>query len=185
MNVLLTLVVVAVLVGLVVAMSHQGIVAALRPVDAAWAELLAQLTRRHEAAAVLAAALAAHGEEEVQAGAALTAACATAAATDDVAARATAENEVSRHLDVVEALAARPGGEHDPTFERLRERPRMLEHDVQVARALYDAHAQTYTTRCSLYPGRYVAAWFGFPSRPAFALRERGPASPPPRRLGA
>ena len=178
---LLGLIVVAALVGVVVLVSRQGLVMALAPVDEAWAELVQELARRHDVAAELALAAGTRDAAGHAACEALLRARADAAATEGVAARATAEATLGRRLDDVVALTERdPALRGDPDIERLRRRLPGLENDIHVARAIYDARARTYTTRCSLYPGRYVATWFALPERPAFGLPERRLPDPPP-----
>jgi len=171
-NVILVLVVVLVFVGMAALVSYQGLVAALRPVDAAWAELLTQLGRRHELATELVRAPGPRDDEERAAADAITAACVAAQATDDVAARAAAETELGKRLDAYAALRA-GRGRRDEAAAQLQQRLAALENDIHVARAIYDACARTYTTRCLLYPSRYVATYFTFPQRPPFELPER------------
>ena len=178
---ILVLMVVLALAGVVVLVSHQGLVIALRPVDEAWAELLGELARRHEVAGDLAAAVGPRSAAGRAACEALLGACVDAAAAAGVAPRAAAETTLGRRLDDVVALTERdPVLRDDAEIQRLRQRLPALEHDIHVARAIYDARARTYTTRCSLSPGRFVATWFAFPERPAFGLSERRLLDPPP-----
>lgn len=181
MNVILSVIVVLALAGVVVLVSHQGLVIALRPVDEAWADLLRELARRHELAAELATAVGPQNAAARAACEAVLGARVDAAATEDVAVRAAAETTLGRRIDDVVALIERdPDLRDDADVGRLRQRLPGLEHDIHVARAIYDARARTYATRCSLYPGRYVATWFAFPERPTFGLAERRPLDPPP-----
>jgi hypothetical protein len=174
MSVVLLLVVVLAGVGVSVLVAHQGLVTALRPVDEALAELRGHLVRRHVLAADLVVAVAPRDDAERAAADALGDACARAASMQEVADRAAAEREVGARLDELGALVARrPDFAGDGEIQRLQYAIASLEGDIQVSRAIYDAKAAAYTTRCQLYPSRYVAASFAFPQRPPFGLPER------------
>jgi LemA protein len=133
---------------LAAALSYASLVRARRQVGEAWRRLDAQLTRRHDLVPALVEVVQRCVPDDRETPKVITGTRAAAVLAREPAVVEQTEARLTSALRRVDALAAaRPQLRTSDGFERLWSELRVIEDDIQAARAAYNATVQDYNTR--------------------------------------
>jgi LemA protein len=169
----------AVLVVAVVLLYNRLIRAKVR-VRQAWAQVDAQLQRRHDLLPNLVATVRGYAAHEREAFDAITTARTTALSTSDPFARADAEDDLGAAVGRLLALSEDyPELRADENFRALQAELTATEDRISFARGFANDRVARYRELTDTLPGKLVAGPFGFPREQLFSLgHERARRAP-------
>ena len=169
-----TIVAVAILaaVGFWAVAAYNGLVAKRNQVRNAWSQIDVQLKRRHDLIPNLVETVKGYLAHERGVLESVTQARSAAlSAGDDVAARAAAENQLTRALKSVFAIAeAYPELKASQNMLALQEELSTTENRIAFARQFYNDAVLAYNVACESVPTNLIARSFGFRTEPMFEL---------------
>ncbi|CAA9251211.1 MAG: LemA protein [uncultured Acidimicrobiales bacterium] len=171
--------VVAVLIGLYVLMTYNGLVKLRNRIENAWSQVDVQLQRRYDLIPNLVETVKGYATHERAVFEEVTRARANAIGASGVAQQAEAENAVSGALKSLFAVAeAYPDLQASSSFISLQEELSATEDKIAYARQFYNDTVQRYNTKIQTVPSNLVAGPFGFAEREYFEADAagRGPA---------
>lgn len=177
---LIVLLVVVVLIAIAAVVLYNGLVGLRNRVEAAWAQIDVQLTRRHELIPNLVETVkgyAAHERETLDNVIRARQAGVTAEGPHD---KAAADNLLTGALRSVFALAeAYPDLKANQNYLNLQETLTATEDKIAYARQFYNDSVNRYNTRIQSLPWSFFAGPFGFTEREYFEAggEARGPVS--------
>lgn len=147
--------------------------------DHAWAQVDAQLQRRHDLVPALVSTVAGYASHERTALEAVTSARAEAAAVADPAERAAREDALGAAVARLLALGEdQPQLRADERFQVLQGELTDTEDRIAFARGFANDRVRRYREAISAFPGLLVARPFGFHDRPMFDVDPDGRAVP-------
>lgn len=160
------------IVGVYLIALFNGLVGKRNRVDNAWSQIDVQLKRRHDLIPNLVSAVQGYMQHERAVLDAVTRARASAiAAGNDVAARADAENALTRSTRSLFAVAeAYPALKADQNMLALQEELSSTENRVAFARQHYNDSVTEYNSAQQTFPAVLLARALGFSPRTFFAL---------------
>jgi LemA protein len=169
--------------------AYNGLVRRRNRMRNAWAQIDVQLKRRHDlipnlVGAVRGALAHERGVLEAVTQARQAAVSAMATAGGNVPARAAAENELTRAVHSLFAVAeAYPEIRANQNVLALQEEISSTENKVAFARQFYNDSVQELNTACESFPTNLVAGPCGFQPAPMFELADAGERAVPEVRL--
>lgn len=149
-------------------------------VDNSWSGIDVQLRRRYDLIPNLVESVKGYATHERQLFEEVTKARAAGEAAGTVQDQATAENQITRGLRQLLAVAENyPQLKANENFLALQEELTATESKIAFARQFYNDQVQSYNTLIQSFPSNLVAGLFRFTSRPFFDIDEpaRGPVS--------
>jgi LemA protein len=171
--VLLVIGAVVVLFVLFFVFAYNALVALRNRIDNAWSQIDVQLKRRHDLIPNLVETVKGYAKHEKMVFESVTKARADALGAQTVAERAKAENELSRTLKSIFAVAeAYPKLEASQNFKMLQEELSGIEAKIAYARQFYNDTVLTYNTSIQTIPTNIVAGMFNFIARDFFKADE-------------
>lgn len=167
---LVALGIVLILVGIVVAMYNRLVRARVR-IDEAWAQIDAQLQRRHDLIPNLVSTVQGYASHERETLEEVTAARTRAVSVRGPADAADAENGLTRALGRLLAISENyPDLKADQNFRRLQEELAHTENMVAGARGHYNASVRAYDEARMVFPTSVLASMFDFEDRDYFEV---------------
>ena len=180
MRTLLPIIIVSVIVLLLVVITYNRLVRALNMVREAWSGIDVQLKRRYDLIPNLVAAVRGYAEYERSVQAQLAALRAPALDSAQPHERGSAENELSRSLKGLFALAeAYPQLQASEQFLNLQRELAAIEDQVQFARRYYNGSVRDYNILIHSFPSNLIAGLFHFTPREYFELELVTERKPP------
>jgi LemA protein len=179
-NVLIILIVLVVVIGLVFVVLYNGLVALRNKVEAAWAQIDVQLTRRFELIPNLVETVKGYAAHEKETLDAVISARNMAQSASGPAEAAAADNVLTGALKSVFALAeAYPDLKANQNFLTLQETLTATEDKIAYSRQFYNDTVNRYNTKIQSVPSSLVANMFHFTEREYFEAggEARGPVS--------
>jgi LemA protein len=173
---------IAIVVVLVVAaiLVFNRLVALRNRVDNGWAQIDVQLRRRYDLIPNLVETVKAYASHEREVFEDVTKARAAAIDASAVGAQATAENDITRGLRQLMAVAeAYPELKANQNFLALQEELTGTESKIAYARQFYNDQVMRLNTLIGSFPSNLLAGVFGFERREFFDIEDpvRGPAT--------
>jgi LemA protein len=166
------LVVLALLIGVYVLLTYNGLVGLRNNVDNSWSQVDVALKMRHDLVPNLAAAVQGYASHErgtfeavTQARAAAEAAPSQAAGAALGAAESSLALGIGRLLAVAEAY---PDLKASDNFLALQQQLSSIESQIQITRRVYNDTVETYLTKIQRVPSNFVAGAFGFAPKEFF-----------------
>ena len=178
MVVLLVVLAIVVVVGLVVALSYNGLVRLRNRIDNAWAQIDVQLRRRYDLIPNLVETVKGYAAHERQTLESVTSARANAINAQGVVEQAQAENQITGALKSLFAVAeAYPDLKANQNFLNLQEELSSTEGRIAYARQFYNDSVLKLNTKIQSFPSNILANAFGFTPREYFEADDtsRGP----------
>jgi LemA protein len=177
-TVIVVIALVVVLGGLLLLVFNR-LVASRNQVDNGWAQIDVQLTRRHDLIPNLVESVKGYAAHESGTFEAVIAARNAAGAATGVANKAEAENMLTSTLKSLFALAeAYPDLKANQNFLALQEELSSTENRIAFARQFYNDVVMRYDTRIQTFPGMLVAKFGNFSPRETFAADPESRAVP-------
>jgi len=182
----MTWVIVAVVAIVVIAVIYyiakrNSIIAARNRVDESWSGIDVQLKRRHDLVPNLVETVKGYAEHESQTFEKTTQARAAAMAAESVADTAKAEQQLTRALADVKAVAENyPTLRATENFQQLSRNLSQLEDEIQASRRIYNSNVMAYNTDIEQFPASIIAKQSNFTKREFFEIEdpaEREPVS--------
>ncbi len=170
LELLIVLVILLVLVGGVVAMYNRLVRARVR-IDEAWAQIDAQLQRRHDLIPNLVETVKGYAKHERETFEEVTAARAQAIQVQLPTEVAEAENMLTQALGKLLAITENyPDLKADQNFRQLQEELAHTENMVAGARGHYNASVRAYDEARKVFPTSVIASMFSFEGRDYFEV---------------
>ncbi len=172
-----------VLVGLVVTLIYNRLVALRQTTHQAWGDIDVQLTQRHELVPNLVATVKGYADHERETLDSVTKARQQAVDADSIKDLARAENMLTGALRQLFAVAeAYPDLKADKNFLSLQNELADLENKIAAARRFFNNAVAEYNTAIEQFPAVVLANSFGFQARDFFevAASERARVESPP-----
>lgn len=164
-------VVLAVMVGIFLITTYNGLVALRQRVANAWSQVEVQLRRRYDLIPNLVNTVKAYAAHEKETLTRITEARARALSAGTVQEQAGAENMLAGALKTLFAVAEQyPQLKADANFRQLQDELANTETKVAFSRQFYNDTVQKYNTRLQLFPVNLVAGMLGFRQADYFNL---------------
>jgi LemA protein len=179
-TVLIILIVIVVVIGLGFVVLYNGLVALRNKVEAAWAQIDVQLTRRFELIPNLVETVKGYASHEKETLDAVISARNMAQSASGPAEAAAADNVLTGALKSVFALAeAYPDLKANQNFLNLQETLTATEDKIAYSRQFYNDTVNRYNTKIQSVPSSVIANMFHFTEREYFEAggEARGPVS--------
>jgi LemA protein len=165
------LVILAVAVGVFVAVLYNRLVRSRVRIDEAWAQIDTQLQRRHDLIPNLVETVKGYASHEKETFAAVTDARAKALTVNAPKELADAENGLTQALGKLLAITENyPLLKADANFRQLQEELAHTENMVAGARGNYNASVRAYDELRKVFPSSLIASTFGFTGREYFEV---------------
>lgn len=180
MAILLVIIILLVVVGLVFVVLYNGLVALKNKVEAAWAQIDVQLTRRFDLVPNLVETVKGYAAHERQTLEAVVAARNAGQAASGPQEAAAADNMLTGALKSIFALSeAYPDLKANQNFLQLQEELTATEDKIAYSRQFYNDTVNKYNTKIQTLPSNIIAGMFNFTEREYFeaAGESRGPVS--------
>ena len=176
---LIILVALVVVVGLVVLLIYNRMVAKRNAVENSWAQIEAALKRRHDLIPNLVEAVKGYAKHEKE-----TFENVTKARSGAVAAKAPPQQAGAE--DILEAMLGRlmvvaeqyPELRATENFQQLQDELSETENQIQITRRVYNDTVQTYNTFIQIFPNSVIAGSFGFEPREFYDAPTEAEATP-------
>lgn len=182
---LVSLVMLVIIVGVVLALIYNRLVRSRNRVRSAWSDIDVQLQRRHDLVPRLVAAVDQYADYERATLEAVTALRSEAMRVADVATRGDVEEKLSREVGRLIALAENyPDLKANENFLELQAELVETENYLQFARRYYNGSVRDYNTAIETVPNNIVAAMFRFEAREFFQKDSDDAANVPLVNLG-
>ena len=167
--VLIVLVAIFVLIALFFALQYNGLVGMRNKIEAAYAQIDVQLTRRHKLIPNLVETVKGYATHEKETLDAVIRARNMAMSATTVGEKAEAENVISGALKSIFALSeAYPDLKANANFAQLQAELASTEDRIAFARQYYNDVVRTYNTKIEVVPTVVIAKAFGFEAREYF-----------------
>jgi LemA protein len=155
-------------------------------VDTAWSDIDVQLQRRHDLIPNLVTAVDQYADYERATLAAIAELRTAAKTTTDIEKRGEVEEQLGAGVQKLIALAENyPDLKANENFLSLQNELAETENYLQFARRYYNGSVRDYNTMTEVVPSNFVAAMFGFASRPFFQKASDDVANVPLIDLGS
>src|SRR6188768_3383633 len=178
----IALIVIAVIVVLAVLYfiaKRNSIISARNRVDEAWSGIDVQLKRRHDLVPNLVETVKGYAEHESQTFEKTTQARAAAMQAQGVEETAKAEQQLTRALADVKAVAENyPTLRATENFQQLSRNLSELEDEIQASRRIYNSNVQTYNTKIQVFPNSLIAGSRGFQPKEFFEITDAADREP-------
>jgi LemA protein len=178
----IALIVIAVIVVLAVLYfiaKRNSIISARNRVDEAWSGIDVQLKRRHDLVPNLVETVKGYATHESQTFEKTTQARAAAMQAQSVEETAKAEQQLTRALADVKAVAENyPELRATENFQQLSRNLSELEDEIQASRRIYNSNVQSYNTDIEQFPGSIVANQGNFTKREFFEIEDPADREP-------
>ena len=172
----IALIVIAVIVVLAVLyfiVKRNSIIAERNRVDESWSGIDVQLKRRHDLVPNLVETVKGYATHESQTFEKTTQARAAAMQAQTVEQTAQAEQQLTRALADVKAVAENyPELRATENFQQLSRNLSELEDEIQASRRIYNSNVQSYNTDIEQFPGSIVANQGNFEKREFFEIED-------------
>jgi LemA protein len=172
----IALIVIAIIVVLAVLyfiVKRNSIIADRNQVDEAWSGIDVQLKRRHDLVPNLVETVKGYATHESQTFEKTTQARAAAMQAQSVEETAQAEQQLTRALADVKAVAENyPELRATENFQQLSRNLSELEDEIQASRRIYNSNVQSYNTDIEQFPGSIVANQGNFEKREFFEIED-------------
>lgn len=137
---------------------HNGLVKLKNRVQEAWSDIEVQLKRRYDLIPNLLAAVKGYATHERELFEKVTAARTAAMTTDNVAAKAQAENMLTQSLKSLFAVAENyPQLKASDNFAKLQDELSDTENKIQAARRFYNGQVRDFNTKIQVFPNNLIA----------------------------
>ncbi len=177
MATIIILIILAIL--LIIAGLYNSLVKSKNRVDEAWSDIDVQLKRRHDLIPNLIATVQGYAKHEKTVFEDVTAARAQAEAAQGIAAKQKAEDNLSKSLMGIFAVAENyPELKASQNFQQLQSDLTDTEDKIQAARRLYNGNVRDYNIKIQAFPANLMAGVFGFSKRDFFGADETDKAVP-------
>jgi LemA protein len=176
--IVIVLIVLAVLIGLYVMVTYNGLIALKNKVDNGWAQIDVQLRRRYDLIPNLVETVKGYAAHEKGTLEAVIQARNTAMAATGTAEQAQAENMITGALRQIFALSeAYPDLKANQNFLNLQEELTGTEGRIAYARQFFNDLVARFNTKIQKFPANLIAGRLGFSEREFFEAEEtsRGP----------
>ena len=178
----IALIVIAVIVVLAVlyfVAKRNSIISARNRVEEAWSGIDVQLKRRHDLVPNLVETVKGYAEHESQTFEKTTQARAAAMQAQGVEETAKAEQQLTRALADLKAVAENyPTLRATENFQQLSRNLSELEDEIQASRRIYNSNVQSYNTDIEQFPGSIVAKQGHFTKREFFEIEDPSDREP-------
>jgi LemA protein len=176
---LIVIVVIVVLAVLYFIAKRNSIISARNRVDEAWSGIDVQLKRRHDLVPNLVETVKGYATHESQTFEKTTQARAAAMQAQSVEETAKAEQQLTRALADVKAVAENyPELRATENFQQLSRNLSELEDEIQASRRIYNSNVQSYNTDIEQFPGSIVANQGNFTKREFFEIDDPADREP-------
>src|SRR6187397_3107236 len=170
---IIVIVVLLVVLALVLIGVNNSMIAARNRVDESWSGIDVQLKRRHDLVPNLVETVKGYAEHESQTFEKTTQARAAAMQAQGVEETAKAEQQLTRALADVKAVAENyPTLRATENFQQLSRNLSELEDEIQASRRIYNSNVQSYNTDIQQFPGSIIANQGGFTAREFFEIED-------------
>jgi LemA protein len=170
---------VAVLLGLIVLLIYNRMVARRNAVDNSWAQIEAALQRRHDLIPNLVEAVKGYASHEQRTFEEVSKARSTAVAAKQPPSQAAAEDTLTGAIGRLMALAEQyPELRATENFQQLQAQLSETEDQIQITRRVYNDTVQTYNTLIQIFPPSLIANAFNFEARQFFDAPKEAEATP-------
>ena len=175
--------VVVIVVGVVL---YNRLIRSRNRVNTAWSDIDVQLQRRHDLIPRLVTAVDQYAKYERATLEAVTELRTEAMRAADVRARGKIEEQLSKGIDRIIALAENyPDLKANQNFLKLQNELVETENYLQFARRFYNGSVRDYNTMTETVPSNIVAGWFRFSAREFFQKTSDDAANVPLVKLGS
>jgi LemA protein len=158
---------------------RNSIISARNRVDEAWSGIDVQLKRRHDLVPNLVETVKGYAAHESQTFEKTTQARAAAMQAQSVEETAKAEQQLTRALADVKAVAENyPELRATENFQQLSRNLSELEDEIQASRRIYNSNVQSYNTDIEQFPGSIVANQGHFTKREFFEIEDSADREP-------
>jgi LemA protein len=158
---------------------RNSIISARNRVDEAWSGIDVQLKRRHDLVPNLVETVKGYATHESQTFEKTTQARAAAMQAQSVEETAKAEQQLTRALADVKAVAENyPELRATENFQQLSRNLSELEDEIQASRRIYNSNVQSYNTDIEQFPGSIVANQGHFTKREFFEIEDPADREP-------
>jgi LemA protein len=173
---MMIVILVLVVLGILVMVLYNGLVAARNEVKNAWSSIDVQLKRRHDLIPNLIESVKGYASHERQTLDEVVKARRRAEAfAGSVEERAKVENALTQSLRSLIALAeAYPDLKANQSFIALQEELAATENKIGFSRQYYNDAAMRYKNRVEMFPGNLIANMFNFQAEAFFQMEEAG-----------
>jgi LemA protein len=158
---------------------RNSIISSRNRVDEAWSGIDVQLKRRHDLVPNLVETVKGYATHESQTFEKTTQARAAAMQAQSVEETAKAEQQLTRALADVKAVAENyPELRATENFQQLSRNLSELEDEIQASRRIYNSNVQSYNTDIEQFPGSIVANQGNFTKREFFEIDDPADREP-------
>jgi LemA protein len=178
---MLFIILIAVIVVIAVAFvaAYNRLVALRQNVNEAFADIDVQLKQRQDLVPNLVETVKGYAEHESQTFEKTTQARAAAMAAQGVEETAKAEQQLTRALADVKAIAENyPTLRATENFQQLSRNLSELEDEIQASRRIYNSNVQSYNTDIQQFPGSIIANQGNFTAREYFEIEDKSDREP-------
>src|SRR5215212_4621932 len=180
----MTIAIIVVVVILVIAVLYfivkrNSIIAQRNRVDESWSGIDVQLKRRHDLVPNLVETVKGYATHERETFEKTTQARAAAMQAQTVEETAQAEQQLTRALADVKAVAENyPELRATENFQQLSRNLSELEDEIQASRRIYNSNVQSYNTKIQVFPNSVIANAGGFTPREFFEITDAAEREP-------
>lgn len=161
----------AVLLGLWLIATYNGLITNRNQVDEAWSDIDVQLKRRYDLIPNLVETVKGYAKHEKSAFENVTKARSAAMGAKSPEMREEAENQLSGALKTLFAVAeAYPELKANENFKALQDELSDTENKIQAARRFYNGTVRDFNIKVEVFPTNLIAQMLGFAKRPFFEL---------------
>ena len=179
MTAVIIIVAVVVVLLLIVVLLYNGLVRNRNRVDNAWSQIDVQLKRRYDLIPNLVETVKGYAAHESQTFEKTTQARAAAMQAQSVEQTAKAEQQLTRALADLKAVAENyPTLRATENFQQLSRNLSELEDEIQASRRIYNSNVQSYNTDIEQFPGSIVANQGHFTKREFFEIEDAADREP-------
>jgi LemA protein len=176
------IVIIVVVVLLIVAVLYNGLVGSRNRVSEAWSDINVQLKRRYDLIPNLVSTVKGYASHESGVLEAVTQARTAAQAAGTMAAKQSAENNLSHAISGIFAVAENyPQLKANENFAQLQSDLTDTEDKIQAARRFYNANVRDYNTKLQVFPTNIFARMFSFKPSDMFGLDDAATESQAPK----
>ena len=161
------------LLAAVLVMIYNGLVQLKNKADSAWADIDAQLKKRHDLIPNLVETVKGYASHEKQTLEKVTQTRTEAINAKGVKQKESAENELTQAVKTIFAVAEKyPDLKANQNFLQLQNTLSEIEEHIQLSRRYYNAVVRDFNTKMEVFPNNLVAGPFGFKKKDFFQLSE-------------
>lgn len=172
---LIILLIVIVLLAIWCASIYNGLIRSRNTVDEGFSTMDVYLKKRHDLIPNLVETVKAYAKHESETLQKVTEARKAAMAAGSEAAKAASENELSRTLRSLFAVAEQyPDLKANQNFLELQRQLQSVEEDIATSRKYYNAVVKEYNNKREVFPNNLLSGMFGFEKRSMFELDDLG-----------